>query len=100
MFADLLTVNPDLIMGTGPRHDRTGTEYAKAVIGDKRGRYADLEVMTWTGCNGQMCARDCGPGHHVRLWVPCRFAVGDGHWITLADAETTVLRDALGKVAS
>jgi hypothetical protein len=88
------------IMGTGPRHDRTGTDYATAGIGDPHdcGWYAKLDAMTWTGCNGQRCARDCGPGHSVRLWVACAFAVGGGHSFHLRDEEIMAVRDVLGKV--
>ena len=54
--------------------------------------------MTWTGCNGQMCARDCGPGHSATLWVPCNFAVGHGHHVTLVDEEIAEITAALAKL--
>ena len=82
-------------MGTGPRHDRTGTVLITAHIGGE-GYRATLEVMTWTGCNGQRCARDCGPGHHAVLSVPCQFAVGNRHHYTLSDEEIAGLRKMLG----
>lgn len=82
-----------LVSGTG--HDRTGSKWARADLGRRSKPLAWLEAITWAGCNGQMCARDCGPGHHVVLWVPCNFAVGGGHHITLADEEIAALRDVL-----
>lgn len=89
--------SPLLAMGTGPRHYRVGSTYGAAQLGDP-GRAARLKVMTWTGCNGQTCARDCGPGHSAVLWVPCNFAVGHGHHYTLSDGEIAGLRDVLGRM--
>lgn len=82
------------LLGTGPRHERTGTLVVAARVGGEDYR-ATLKAMTWTGCNGQRCARDCGPGHHVVLWVPCQFAVGHGHHYTVTDEEIARLRDVL-----
>lgn len=86
----------DIPLGLGPRHDHTGTAYTAARIG--QGLSAKFDAMTWTDCNGQRCAGHCGPGHSVRLWVPCRFAVGCGHSYHLDDKEIAGLTAVLASL--
>lgn len=84
-------------LGLGPRHDTVGGKFEVAMLGE-RGRSGKIDAATWTGCNGQMCGRQCGPGRSVRLWVPCRFAVSGGHSCHLNDEEIEALRRVMGLV--
>jgi hypothetical protein len=83
------------LLGTGPRHDRIGTTCASAGLGGP-GWGGRFNAMCWTGCNGQMCARDCGPGRSIQFWVPCNFAVGLGHTCHLTEDEIAALQNVLG----